>query len=61
MRTASMLFVVYGWDFGGVPTTNSMKGDAKSKFEIFALDLGGGTRGCFCAFCVEDKQGEKSK
>lgn len=56
-----MLFVVYCWDFGGVPTTNSMKRDAKSKFEIFALDLGGGIRGCFCAFCVGDKQVEKSK
>lgn len=56
-----MLFVVYCWDFGGVPTTNSMKRDAKSKFEIFALDLGGGIRGCFCAFCAGDKQVEKSK
>lgn len=36
VRIASILFMSYGWNFGGV-----VKREAQSKFEIFALDSGG--------------------
>lgn len=36
VRIASIFFMAYAWDFGGV-----VKREAQSKFEIFALDSGG--------------------